>query len=118
MLVAHNTNLSTIFIPATGWQDATGVTFARGYGEMRGRNGNVTATPAVQTTNDVHDPGGSSTTPVGSTISTDGVSDPNGANAVSTGSARFIRGGWLVTLSSTTNLATAAVAGVIELIRN
>jgi hypothetical protein len=69
MTVAHNTNASTIFVPATGWLDATGVTFARGYGEMRGKNGNITATPAVQTTNDVHAPGTGNVTAVGSTPS-------------------------------------------------
>jgi hypothetical protein len=37
---------------------------------------------------------------------------------VSTGSFRYIRAGWNVTLSSTTTLATAAVGGVVELIRN
>ena len=83
---------------------------------MRNRNGNLTATPAIQLTNDTHDPGTSSTA-VGSTVSADGVSDPNGVTTVSTGAYRFVRPGWNVVLSAGTTLATASVTGVVELIR-
>lgn len=84
---------------------------------MRGRNGNITATPAVQLANDVHDPGGTATS-VGATMSADGPSDPNGNTTLSTGSYRFARAGWNVTLSAGTTLATAAVAGGVALMRS
>ena len=84
---------------------------------MRARNGNVTAIPGIQLTNDVHSPGGSATS-VGATMSADGVSDPSGVTAISTGAYRYVRGGWIVQLSSGGTLATAAVAGVIELLQS
>jgi hypothetical protein len=116
MTVAWNSNASSVFLPATSWVSADGVTGAKGWGEMRGRNGQITATPAVQLTNDVHDPP-TTATAVGATMSADGPSDPNGTTALSTGGYRYARGGWIVTLSSTTTLSTAVVAGGIALIR-
>ena len=55
-LVASDST-SAVSIPCTGWVSAAGVTGAKGWLEMRGQNGNLQATPAVQLTNDVHDPG-------------------------------------------------------------
>lgn len=117
MMVASNTT-TVVFIPASGWMDAAGITSGKGWGEMRGKNGNIGATPAVQFTNDPHDPGTGNVTPVGAQITADGVSDPNGNTALSSGSFRYVRAGWNVALSSGATLATASVAGVIELIRS
>jgi hypothetical protein len=105
-----------VFIPASGWMSATAVTGAKGWGEIRGRNGNLQAIPAVQVTNDVHDPG-AVTTACGPTLTTDDVYDPNGVTSVASGSYRFIRAGWLVKLTSGSTLATANIAGVVELIQ-
>lgn len=105
-----------VFIPATEWGDALGVALAKGWGEARGRNGNVTATPAVQFANDPRNASGAGTA-VGATLSADGVSDPNGNTTVSSGSNKYVRGGWNVALSSGTTLATMTVSGVIQIIR-
>lgn len=107
-----------VFIPAGPWVSAAGVTSAKGWGEMRGKNGNIGVTPAVQFTNDVHDPGASNVTAVGTQMTTDNVSDPNGNTALASGSFRFVRPGWNVALSAGAVLATAAVGGTIELIRS
>jgi hypothetical protein len=45
------------------------------------------------------------------------VYDPNGVTSVASGSYRFIRAGWLVKLTSGSTLATANIAGVVELIQ-
>ena len=63
------------------------------------------------------DPGTTSTT-VGSSKSSDGVTDPNGVTSVTSGSDRFIRAGYQVVLTSGSALATASIAGTIELIQS
>jgi hypothetical protein len=115
MGIAANTNNRTVFIPAGAWEDAGSITRVRGWGEMRGATGNITATPAVQLSNDPRNPPATAT-PVGATLSADEVSDPTGAAALATGAFRFIRPGWNVTLASGATLATATVAGVVQLI--
>ena len=103
-----------VFIPATGWMPAANVTAARGWGELRGKTGSFQGKPAVQVANDVRSPGAS--TAVGAAISSDGVSDPTGNVAVTAGSSKYIRAGWLVSLTSGATLATGSLGGVVELI--
>jgi hypothetical protein len=81
---------------------------------MRGKNGNIQVKPAVQVANDVRNPG--TATAVGATVTADGVSDPNANTALTTGSAKYARVGWLVSLTSGATLATASLAGTVELI--
>jgi hypothetical protein len=116
MVVAWNSN-TTAFMPASGWEDAAGITGARGWGEMRCRNGNITATPAVQFANDPRNPDATATG-VGSTLSADGVSDPNGITALSSTTKKLARAGWNLSLTSGTVLSTAWVSGAVDLIRN
>ena len=107
-----------VFIPATGWMSATNVTAAKGWGELRGKTGNFQAKPAVQVANDVRSPGASTAVGgfVGGVGGVDGVSDPTGNVAVTAGTSKYIRAGWLVSLSSGTTLATGSLGGVVELI--
>jgi hypothetical protein len=115
MGIAANSNNRTVFIPAGAWEDAGAIARVRGWGEMRGATGEITATPAVQLSNDPRNPPATATA-VGATLSADGVSDPTGATALATGAFRFIRPGWNVKLSSGTTLATATVAGAVQFI--
>jgi hypothetical protein len=117
MGLAWDKSASSAFIPATGWMSAAGITGGRGWGEIRGRTGNLTVIPAVNLSNDVHDPG-ASVTNCGPTLSTDGVYDPTGVTALSSGAFRFVRAGWVVQLSAGTTLAAASVGGVVELIQS
>jgi hypothetical protein len=103
-----------VFIPAGPWASAANVSGARGHGEMRGKTGNFQARPAVQVANDTRSPG--TATAVGSGLAADGVSDPNGITALTTGSSKYIRPGWLVSLTSGTTLGTAQLGGAIDLI--
>ncbi len=105
---------TAVFIPAGPWVSAANLSAAKGHGEMRGRTNQFQAQPAVQFANDVRNP--TTSTAVGSLITGDGVSDPNGNTALSTGSVKYARPGWLVSLVSGTTLATAQLAGVVELI--
>ena len=104
-----------VFVPSGAWESAAGVTGARASGEMRGKNGNAQAQPAVQVANDQRSPGAA--TGIGSTMTNDGVTDPvNPSTSLSTDGVKYLRTGWLVSLISGSNLATASVAGVIELL--
>lgn len=76
MGIAWNQSAASVFIPATGWVSAAAVVGARGWGEIRGRTGNLTVIPAVQLTNDVHNPDVDIHN-VGPTLTTDGIYDPN-----------------------------------------
>jgi hypothetical protein len=105
---------SDVFIPAGPWISAANITAAKGYGELRGRTGNFQIKPAVQVANDVRSPG--SATQVGAAIAADGVSDPNGEQAVTTGTSKYIRVGWLVSNTSGSTLSFGAAAGIVELI--
>jgi len=102
-----------VFIPAGPWLSAANVTAAKGWGELRGRTGNFQAKPAVQLANDVRSPG--SAIQVGAAITSDGVSDPSGNTAVSSGTSKYVRVGWLVSLTSGSTLAGGALAGTVEL---
>jgi hypothetical protein len=117
MGIAWDKSASSAFIPASGWVSAAAVTGAKGWGEIRGRTGNLTAIPAIQLTNDTHDPGANITN-CGPTLSTDGVYDPTGVTSVSSGSYRFVRAGWVVQLSAGTTLAVGSIAGVVELVQS
>lgn len=108
------TSVTEVFIPAGGWENAGNVTGGRGWGELRGRTGNFQVKPAVQLANDVRSPGAA--TAVGSALSADGVSDPGAVTALSTGASRYIRVGWLVSLTSGSTLGFGAAAGTVELI--
>jgi hypothetical protein len=103
-----------VFVPAGPWQPADNVTAAKGWRELRGKTGNFQAEPAVQVANDVRSPGAA--TAVGSALTADGVSDPNGHVVVTTASSKYIRPGWLVSLTSGTTLAFGSLAGVVVLI--
>jgi len=103
-----------LFIPAGPWASAANLSAAKGYGEMRGRTGQFQAKPAVQLANDVRSP--SAGTAVGATLTGDGVSDPNGNTAITSGTSKYVRPGWLVSLVTGSTLATAQLAGVVELI--
>ena len=103
-----------VFIPCGGWESAAHVSSARGWGELRGKTGSFQAKPAVQLANDVRSPGAA--TAVGAAISADGVSDPSSYVSLSTGGSRYIRVGWLVSLTAGSTLATGSVAGLVELI--
>lgn len=110
--VAAN-SATAYFQPGGPWREAAGITGARSNAEMRGRNGNAQAQAAVQTANDIRNPD----TPaigVGAAMTADGVSDPNGETSIASGTKRYIRSGWLVSLTSGSTLATAAVGGEIE----
>lgn len=117
MTVVAVTDASTVFIPATEWVSCSGVTSAKGWGEMANRTGLLSATPAVQFANDVRSPQASATS-VGVALTATGVSDPNGNTTLSTGSFKYLRAGWNVTLTSGTSVGTAVVAGLIQLIRS
>ncbi len=103
-----------VFVPGGPWRSAAGITAGKGSGELAGKTNQINVTPAVQVTNDVRAPG--ATTAVGQGMSANGVSDPNGNTAITTGSSRYIRPGWLVNLTSGSTLSTGNVCGVIELI--
>ncbi len=107
-------SVSPVFVPSGAWRDAAGITAAKGWGEMGQKTNQMQVTPAVQVANDTRNPG--SSTAVGAAISTVSTSDPNGVQAVSTGSSKFIRPGWLVQTTSGSTLSTGNVSGVIQLI--
>ena len=102
-----------VFVPATEFVDAGGVTSVKGWGEMRGKTGTASATPAVQLANDVRQPGAA--TAVRTALTSDGVSDPNANTIVATGGSKYIRGGWLIAATGGT-ISAAVVGGVIQLL--
>jgi hypothetical protein len=103
-----------VFIPAGPWLSASNLVSAKGWGELRGKLGNFQAKPAVQVANDVRSPGAS--TAVGPAITADGVSDPSGNVAVTAGTSKYVRPGWLVSLTAAGSLSTGNLAGQIDLI--
>jgi hypothetical protein len=112
-LVATNTT-TAIFVPATDWELTLGVTGARAWGEIRCRNGLIQVQPAVQVTNDIR--ANYTQTGLSPTMTTDGVYDPSAAAAItSSGTSRYMRSGWLISLTSGNTLATAWVGGAVEL---
>lgn len=102
-----------VFVPAGGWVPTRNVQSARGWGELRNRTGLFQARPAVQVANDVRSPG--TVTAVGAMISADGVSDPTAPVSISSSTtSKYMRVGWLVSLTSGNTLGTGALAGVVE----
>lgn len=104
---------ASVFVPSGDWDDIAGITGARSNSEMRGKTGNFQAQAAVQTANDIRNPD----TPaigVGSLMTADGVADPNGETNIASGTKRYIRPGWLVSLTSGSTLAFATLMGEIE----
>lgn len=98
------------------WVPATNLVTARFSGEMRGRNGTLSATPAVQFANDLRSPM-SSPIAAGAAIAADGMADPsNQSMTTASTSARFCRVGFNVSASGAT-LSTAGMAGMFEFIR-
>jgi hypothetical protein len=115
---ASTASPTQVFVPAGAWLPAGNLTGARGWGELAAKNGNFQGAPAVQFANDTRAPASFVNVQVGSNISAVGPSDPNGITSLSSSSAnaRYVRVGWLTSLSSGSTLATGALAGVIELI--
>jgi hypothetical protein len=107
---------TAVFVPAPGsyWRDATGINGARGWGALAGKTGNFQGAPAIEHTNDVRAAG--TVVQVGSNITANGVSDPNGVTSLSLGSSRYIREGWLVSVTSGGTLACGNLGGVVEFI--
>lgn len=88
----------------------------QGLGRAPGQDGDSQGQPAIEHTNDVTAAG--TTVAVGALISANEVSNPNGVTTLSLGSSKYVRGGWLISLSSGSTLAGGHLAGVIELVRN
>jgi hypothetical protein len=107
-----------MFCPAGIWLNAGNLTGGRGWGELAAKNGNFQGAPAVQFANDHRDPKSFVNVQVGTNIDTVGSSDPSAVASLSAQSAgaRYVRVGWLLSLSSGTTLASGALSGVIELI--
>lgn len=104
---------ASVFVPAGDWDDIAGITGARSNSELRGRTGNFQGQAAVQTATDIRNPD----TPaiaIGALIAADGVSDPNGETSIASGTKRYIRPGWLVSLTSGSTLATGTLMGDVE----
>lgn len=118
MTVATNST-TAVSVPTGSWRSSAGYTYGRGWGEMRGKNGNISVEPGLQLTNDVADPtAGGTTITLGSALTADGTSNPQSTPiSLSVAGYKYARPVWIVKLTSGTTLATAAVTGVIELVR-
>lgn len=111
---------SEVFIPDSDFVLIQGWTKGRGWTEMRGRWGNILASPAVQMANDPRAP---DTTATQIKISggdtgygnANGVFDPDSVLAtIATDGKRYIRTGWLIKLSSA-GTGGCVVVGTIQL---
>jgi hypothetical protein len=105
-------SITEVFIPTTGWMSTNQVGSFRGYGELRGKTGNFQCRPGVQLCNDPRNP--SAANPIGSVITADGCLDASAYTTVSTVAARYMRFGWLVSLTSGSTLGTGFVTGAVE----
>jgi hypothetical protein len=117
MTVVAVSDATVVFVPATEWISCAGVVAAKGWGELANRTGLLSVTPAVQLANDVRNPNASATA-VGVALTANGVSDPNGSTTLSTGSFKYLRAGWNVTLTSGSSVGTGVVAGIIQLLQD
>lgn len=84
---------------------------AKGWGEMRGRNGLFQGKPAVQLATDVLNPD-AATELTANWTNSDGPIQPVKAT-FNTDGKRFIRAGWIVALSSGSTLASAWLEGTV-----
>ena len=103
---------TAVFIPSGQWMSTDTINGGRGYGALAGKTGNFQGQPAVEYTNDVRVAG--TVVAVGAAITANGVSDPTGFTALSVTAYRFIRTGWLVSLTAGAVLAGGNLSGVIE----
>jgi hypothetical protein len=118
MTIATNSQ-TPVAVPAGSWRSAAGYSFGRGWGEMRARNGAISAEPGLQLTNDVSDPTtGGTTVVLDSALVGDTVSNPQSTPiSISAAGYKYARPVWVVKLTTGSTLATASVTGVIELVR-
>ena len=117
-MTVFSTSTSPVFIPVTPWIEAADAQYARIAWEIAALNGNLEVTPAWQVADSEDSPGASNA--LDNSQTGIDVYYPNGWKTLITDgtapteSNMLVRFGWICTLSSGSDLATAAVAGVVE----
>lgn len=107
-----------VFIPATGWGDASEVAKLRGNLELRGLTGsNISVAVGYQTANVENSP--DAHVVLGSFQTAAGVYFGGSFTDASTNTQakRLVRFGWVVKLTSAGSLATARVGGTLDVIK-